>query len=391
VPRQHSFPPCGERLGKGAKKLKMKKVLAIAPYPFLPYFSGGQKFIAKFFEWLSRETELDVISVAENDTTLAPTYKIIPLLKKSFSRYYDRSLVHTITELVQKEKFDAIIWEHPYYAWLAKRIKKRTGIKTIIHTHNIEYQRFKSLGKWWWPVLKAYEKKCLQKADAILFITPEDRDFAVKHWNIEKQKTLVVPYGIDIGSYPADKAESKLIICRQHQIPPEEKILLFNGILNYKPNLDALKIILDEINPYLLKEQFFRYKIIICGKGLPEELNSLKDYADKNIIYAGFVDNIETYFKAADVFLNPVQSGGGIKTKMVEAIAYGTTVISTETGAAGMDRMAAGDKLIIIPHDNWKKFGEAIIHHAPIISPTAGEFYKLYAWEHVIHNVIGAI
>ena len=28
----------------------MKKVLAIAPYPYLPYHSGGQKFIAQFLE-----------------------------------------------------------------------------------------------------------------------------------------------------------------------------------------------------------------------------------------------------------------------------------------------------------------------------------------------------
>jgi hypothetical protein len=43
----------------------MKKVLAIAPYSYLPYFSGGQKFIALFFEHLGKEVELTVISVEE--------------------------------------------------------------------------------------------------------------------------------------------------------------------------------------------------------------------------------------------------------------------------------------------------------------------------------------
>ena len=42
--------------------------------------------------------------------------------------------------------------------WLAGIIRKRTGIKTILHIHNIEYQRFQSTGKWWWPVLRIYEK-----------------------------------------------------------------------------------------------------------------------------------------------------------------------------------------------------------------------------------------
>ena len=369
----------------------MKKVLAIAPYSYLPYFSGGQKFIAKFLEYLGRDVDLTVISVAENDVSLASTYSIDPLLKKSFSRYYDRQLIGKITALVEKVKYDTIIWEHPYYAWLAKKIKKRTGIRTIIHTHNIEYQRFRSLGKWWWAILRIYEKKCLQNADAVFFIAPEDRDFAVSKWKLEKEKTLVLPFGVELNHSPDDKAASKDIISRNYGIAPGEKILLFNGLLNYKPNLDAVNIILNEINPRLLQQQGFQYKIIICGKGLPAELNSLKEYADKNIIFAGFVDDIETCFKGADIFLNPVQSGGGVKTKIVEAIAYGTTVISTETGAIGMDKTAAGKKLVIVKDNDWKGFTEALVITANSISPTPTEFYKLHSWENIIRKVTDAI
>ena len=369
----------------------MKKILAIAPYSYLPYFSGGQKFIARFFDWLSRETELSVVSVTENDVSLAKGYPILPLLKKSFSRYYDYSLVQKITALVEKEKYDAIIWEHPYYSWLAKIIKKRTGIKTIIHTHNIEYQRFKSMGRWWWLLLKWYERKCLRRADSIFFITAEDRDFVVSHWKIDKQKCTVVPYGVDIENYPVDKAESKFIICRKHSFDLEEKILLFNGLLNYQPNLDALKIILEKINPVLLSQSLFHYKIIICGKGLPEEMNSLREYADKNIMYAGFVNDIETYFKGADLFLNPVQTGAGVKTKMVEAIAYGTTVISTETGTTGMDKIATGHKIITVADNDWKGFADAIMmgSHTPAITPQ--QYYEQYDWKNIIRRVVNQI
>ncbi len=150
----------------------MTKVLAIAPYAYLPFSSGGQKFIAQFLEYLGKEIDLTVISVADNDFSLAKTYKTIPLLKKSFSRYFDFSLVSKISALVQQEGFDTIIWEHPYYAWLAFRVRKRTGVKTIIHTHNIEYQRFRSTGRWWWPILKVYEKWSFKKADGLFFITP---------------------------------------------------------------------------------------------------------------------------------------------------------------------------------------------------------------------------
>jgi hypothetical protein len=31
-------------------------------------------------------------------------------------------------------------------------------------------------------------------------------------------------------------------------------------------------------------------------------INELKEYGDKNIVYAGFVPDIEMYFKGADLF-----------------------------------------------------------------------------------------
>lgn len=358
------------------------------PYQYLPYFSGGQKSIAQFLEYLGYQTDLSVITVPGNDETLAASYKLFPLLKKKASRYYDRSLISKISKFIKEQSIETVIWEHPYYAWLAFRVKKKTGVKTIFHTHNIEYKRFRSLGKWWWPILRIYERWCFKNADHLFFIAPEEMEFAIKIWKINPAKCQVVPFGVPASANPEDKPECKKIICEKHGINSEEKILLFNGLLNYKPNFDALKVILNNINPYLLQQTAFRYKILICGKGLPEEMNSLKNYAEKNVIYAGFVDDIETYFKGSDIFLNPVQSGGGIKTKMVEAIAFGTTVISVETGAAGMDRKAAGDKLVVVKDDDWEKFGEAIITNSNNISSSAVEFYNIYSWEKIIQRII---
>ncbi|MBK7560875.1 MAG: glycosyltransferase family 4 protein [Chitinophagaceae bacterium] len=163
-------------------------------------------------------------------------------------------------------------------------------------------------------------------------------------------------------------------------------------MLDYRPNLDALNVILHEINPLLLKQDGFRYKIIISGKRLPEALNALKDYADKNIIYTGFTEDITTYLEATDIFLNPVQSGGGIKTKMVEAIGYGATVISTKTGAAGIERKVCGQKLVSVPDNDWEVFAKKIIEHVNFITNARRVLYLLllgkYCEENHSHSLI---
>ena len=365
----------------------MKKVLVIAPYQYLPYFSGGQKLIAQFLHYLGKEVTLDVISVAANDISLIKTYTLKPLLKKSFARYFDTSLIKKITAEVEKNNYDNIIWEHPYFAWLAFKVRKKTGAKTFIHTHNIEHQRFRSLGKWWWRVLRMYEKWCFKKADGLFFITPEDKAFAMQQWKIAGEKCFDLPVGVELSGYPTDKATCRNSISEKHTIPSENRVILFNGLLRYKPNLDALKIILDTINPLLQNEKGFKYTILICGKDLPIEFNELKAYRDKNIIYAGFVDDIDTYFKGSDIFLNPVQSGGGIKTKMVEAIAYGTTVVATNAGAAGIDPSVCGQKLILVKDDDWNKFAKAITRESKPNEPTPIAYYEKYYWGNIIKRI----
>ena len=369
----------------------MKKVLAIAPYSYLPYFSGGQKFIALFFEHLGKEVDLTVISVEGNDFSLAKSYRALPLLKRPFSRYLDFSLVSKIVSLIRKEKIDVIIWEHPYYAWLAYMVKKQTAVTTILHSHNIEHQRFKSLSKWWWPVLKVYEEWFFKLADLIFFITPTDKKFALEYWNLPSKKAVDVPYGIEVEEYPQDKPESKNTVRKNHEINEEDAILLFNGALDYKPNLDALVVILDKINPVLLANRSFKYKILVCGKNLPEQLNRLEAYKNKNIIYAGFVSDIDTYFKGADLFLNPVQTGGGIKTKMVEAIGFGTTVVASETGTTGINIKLCGEKIIVIKDDDWHAFGKAVIQYANLKQATPFQYYDYYSYRNIIKKIRNAL
>jgi polysaccharide biosynthesis protein PslH len=368
-----------------------KKVLDVMPYAYLPYRSGGQKSIAQFLEYLGHEVDLAVITVTGNNEKLAISYRINTMLGQGASRYYNYSLIKKITAFIKEENIETIIWEHPYYAWLAFAVKKRTGVKTIFHTHNIEHLRFKSLGRWWWWILKKYERWAFKKADAVFFITPEERAYLIKEWKLEPGKCFNVPFGVPVKNFPLDKAECRNKIATLHSIAADEKILLFNGALDYAPNTDAVKYITDHINPLLLQYAALKYKIIICGKGLPADMNELKAFANKNIIYAGFVDDIEMYFKAADLFLNPVQTGGGIKTKMVESIAFGTTVIATASGAAGIIKEACGEKLIVVADNDWKGFAEAVVLNADKNSTTPDDYYKNYYWGEIAKNIVPSL
>ena len=133
------------------------KILSIIPYKILPAQLGGEKGIAVFNEYLAKEVELTGVTTQNNDPSLAKGYKLLNILSDKRTRYGNLLLVRKLKRIISSLKITHVITEHPYYGWLAAILRKSTGIKWIVHSHNIEYMRSKSIGRWWWKALKTYE------------------------------------------------------------------------------------------------------------------------------------------------------------------------------------------------------------------------------------------
>jgi glycosyltransferase involved in cell wall biosynthesis len=287
--------------------------------------------------------------------------------------------------LVQQLQITHLLLEHPYFGWLGLLVQWATGVKLVVHSHNIENTRWKSVGKWWWKILFRYEGAVHRAADYNFFINEADRQYALEQFRLDAKKCTVITYGIEWNSAPGptERRLCKEKLLQQFNLAPDTHLLLFNGTLGYAPNLQALTVILEKINPLLLSSSL-SYKIIICGSGLPENMQRLKAFADKNIIYAGFVEDITVYFKAADLFLNPVIEGGGIKTKLVEAIGYGTATVSTVNGSIGVTKEDAGELLYIVEDGNWQAFATEVIRACGVLpTPPPPAFFEKFYWVNI--------
>lgn len=124
--------------------------------------------------------------------------------------------------------------------------------------------------------------------------------------------------------------------------------------------------------------------MISSGSQLPERYDNLKRYAKNNIIFAGFVDDINLYFTAADIFLNPINDGGGIKTKLVEALSVNTSSISYASGAYGIPLSTTGDKLLIVPdNDSIAFFKSHYSKHSPARGKDTIFFFDHFFWDNI--------
>lgn len=359
-------------------------ILSIAPYGFLPPKSGGHQAVAQLHHHLALLCEDNVVSTVNNGNNnfAFNLHKIFP---DKPLRYTPRYASKEIIDIARKHKSTHIICEHPYMSFTAIAVSKKLGIPWYSRSHNIESQRFKALGKPWWQALAIYERYSMQKAEGVLFITKEDAEWAIKNYNIAPDKCHIIPFGTNLNTLPKSQ-NNKDELANTFNISPSKPWLYFLGALDYKPNEDAVRFIIDEIAPRLSTNNIAT-EILIAGKGLnTDTAQKIKEL--ENIHYIGFVPELDTFLNACDIMLNPVMTGGGIKTKAVEALGNNNTVISSKSGAAGLDQSACGGKLLVTNDFNWDEFADAVQSAINTPMSTPDSFYEMYYQGNIAQKVL---
>lgn len=356
----------------------------------MPATTGGEISTQNILEYMARVNEVMVFTV--------DPYKAINQKSFSFeldfgmrfkpSRYANVFLLPKLLAKIKLFKADAIFFDQPWMGWMIPFLKWFTGKQVFLRSNNIEYLRFKSMGKPWWRLLYFYEKFVYKQSNLVIFVSDIDQQKAIKQFGLGLNQTLLTPYGIPQSELPTKIENARQMLLDRHHLPAEHKLLLFFATLSYKPNYDAVAYIKDEIYPRLKQEMGEQFSILICGKNLPEDLvQGINEV--KNIHYLGFVADIETYIDGVDVMINPILSGGGVKTKAIDTLGRGQTVISTVTGAEGIDPKVCGDHLMVAKDFEWDSFIQLIqTHFGSTRNPMPTQFFETYSWSGIIQNLM---
>lgn len=358
------------------------KILSLVWYQFLPANFGGQQRIASFNEALSKQAELICLCSKNNNSSAIDTYAVYPLLPNTKLQVINPFTWKFIIQFCRKEKITHVIIEHPYHAITAFLLKYLYAIKIIHASHNIEFERFKLLKKWYWKVLLYAEKWLCSFADLSIFITKQDQQKAIDFFKISNRRSMVIPHGITQKNVQEKKSMQQQIKAVLN-IPEEHAIFLFNGTLDYLPNAKAVEAIAALLIPYLnnINKNF---TIIITGRIELEQFQYLKQYQNNQLKILGNVPNSSDYFLAADVYINPVAIGGGVQTKTLEALSYNLPVIAFKHMLQGIEETVTRTNIFSINENDWQSFAantwQAILNKPNI----PNEFFEYYAVENYI-------
>jgi glycosyltransferase involved in cell wall biosynthesis len=127
-----------------------------------------------------------------------------------------------------------------------------------------------------------------------------------------------------------------LMDCAQFEpapFAPHDPQMLFVGFLPHTPNSEALDYFIRRELP-LIRAQEPRARLTVVGEGASNAIKGLMH--DNGVDYRGYVEAIGEVYSQSRVYVAPVTSGGGIRTKIIEAMAAGVPVVSNSFAPTGL-------------------------------------------------------
>jgi glycosyltransferase involved in cell wall biosynthesis len=209
---------------------------------------------------------------------------------------------------------------------------------------------------------------------AVVVVSERDRQMLIRL--CPDTPVVVIPNGIERTQHAP--------IAQVQRAP---QTLLFIGNYEYAPNVDAAVYLRDVVLPQV-QQQFPDAKLQLVGHAPPLELLQHKN---PNVEITGRVPDVRPYLAGATVFVCPLRIGAGIKNKVLEALAMGCPVITTQIGADGI-AVVHEQHTLIAP---LNEFGAAVLRllNDPQLQIHLSEQGKMlirdqYSWGHVAERYV---
>ena len=271
------------------------------------------------------------------------------------SFYFSPEMKRIINRLL-RDNYDVVICHLIRMAHYVPKEAKLRKIIDLTDAISLNYQRSLQHRKGIWKLIYSienrrvfnYEQRCIRDYDKSILISDVDADFVRNENN--KDKIHVMGNGVDIlGS----EIESGY----------DNNTISFLGCMRTFPNRDAVVFFVKEIFPLLIKKNPDT-KFYIVGGEPTSEIRDLHN--GSNIIVTGLVDSVYPFIENSVALVAPMRVGAGVQNKILEAMSIGTPVVTTSTGAEGLnheylfvedDALQFAEKISLLMNDRELRSG----------------------------------
>ena len=168
-----------------------------------------------------------------------------------------------------------------------------------------------------------YERQVLPQLGKVLVLSEYDaKRFRKLH---PRANVSAVPYGVRCAP------ENELL----DQASREPGMIVISGNMFHPSNVEGVLFFLREVLPKVLA-QFPEAKLYLVGARPDRRIRAAASVFGERVVITGRVANISEYLRKAVVSVCPVRLVIGVQTKVLEALAWGTPVVTTVEGNSGV-------------------------------------------------------
>lgn len=248
-------------------------------------------------------------------------------LPYSVASHTSSALRSKLKQIAEQQRVD--LW-HVEWTPYAQSLVGLPG-RRLVMAHNVEstiWQRYwetesNPFKRWYirqqWLKMRRFERTILRQAN--LTVAVSDLDAQRFRQELGVPCVEVVDNGVDTSYFCPDDS------------PRRPEVLLFLGSLDWRPNQDAVRQLLDLIFP-IVQARVPQAELWLVGRNPPPWL--VQAARRPGVHLHASVPDVRPYLRQAGQLVVPLRVGGGSRLKILEALACGTPVVSTRIGAEGL-------------------------------------------------------
>ena len=177
-----------------------------------------------------------------------------------------------------------------------------------------------------WRRLRRFEARTMALCDLTLCVS--ETDAAALQAIAPDRPLIVAPNGVDVVYYSPEGLP--------RQRPHFD--VIFSGTMDYRPNMDAVNWLVAEVWPLVQRAEdpgrARPVRLALIGRNPPTEITALVRHP--GVTVTGSVADDRPYFAGTTVYVVPMRYGGGIRLKLLNALAMGCATVSTTAGIEGV-------------------------------------------------------
>jgi glycosyltransferase involved in cell wall biosynthesis len=327
-------------------RMKKKSLLAIFPQLPLPEFAGDRQKVNNLIKIFNKHFNLHVVIISRQKPTTADN-EFLELHSQSYIVLHLTKLkifINLIRGIFTSQPLQVSFFYNTFFQTIINKKAKnvdeifcnlirvakygehfpRKKYIDIVDSLSINYKRLsENVPSVFWKFLYTleykrlalYEEKVIEKFKTSYLVNHTEYEY----WNSKIPTATIVwlPQGIKQHLFEYTKTDVKY-----------SNSILFIGKMDYQPNEDAVVWFLKNVWHLVTADIHFYIVGVNPSKKVKKMAASFA-----NITVAGYVEDPYLIMNSCIAVVSPMQTGGGVQNKILEAMALGKINIATSRGA----------------------------------------------------------